>query len=104
VLASVAWGAASEQIRVAFAEDAAQRLARSPEKTQREVPFAEGTLSHLDGASFVIVAQPERLDARRAAFAQPVVLAWGKKNDAAYFRATAKYSSIRELLRKQIGM
>jgi hypothetical protein len=101
---TIAWGSAGDQVRVALAEDAVALVGASPEKKLGDVPFARTSLGRLDGSAFVVVAQLERLDPRKAMLAQPVLLSWGRKDDAATLRAIAKLASVRELLRKQLGM
>jgi hypothetical protein len=98
---SIAWGTNGDQVRIALAEDAPPLLAAQPARTMRDLPFAKAALGKIDDASVVVALQGLKPDARAKA---PVVVAWGRRDDAAVLRVSATHVALRDLIRKELGL
>lgn len=103
----VAWLVDEHEVTAAFgAEPAATLRAGLKDKKLSDVASLKRFLDAIGSdASTIVVAQPLKMDARRAALPPaPAGLAIGKKNDAAFVHLDVPDALLRELSRRQLGL
>ena len=105
----VAWGAADDRLVAVAAEHADKRLASLASSPRLgDDPRVARALSALGSdASFVVLAEPLRIDASRAASDaahSPALLAWGRRDGKAWLRLDVGDELLREGVRLQAGL
>lgn len=105
----VAWGAADERLVAVASEHANQRLASLASSPRLgDDPRVARALSALGSdASFVVLAEPLRIDASRAASDaahSPALVAWGRRDGKAWLRLDVGDELLREGVRLQAGL
>ena len=104
--ASVAWTAKGGEIAVTLSTPGSAAGAQPTTKKLGDEPSILAAVQALDKTvTFAAVAQPLKLDPVRALLpAAPVILAWGKRDSAAYFRIETSDGLVRELLKMRMGL
>ncbi len=103
---TLAWTASRGELRAALGEDAVALLAAGPARALSDEPAVRAMLAPIEAtATFALVAQPLRLaSGHDGAPAEPIVVAWGRRDGDAWARVDAADALVRELIRSGLGL
>ncbi len=103
----VAWGVRSDRLVAVAAEHADQRLSGQPGELGDDPRVARALGALGSDVTLVLLSEPLRLDAGRAASAaahSPALLAWGRRDGGAWLRVDVGDELLREVVRLQTGL